>query len=102
MFSVLLMEPCVGAEGSLSVCPLPPPTPPPTGCHTVTIQPLPGFQASTLLPARPTGAGEHPLVTGVPFVSQILRTGGYSQEVSCIAKATGARVAVAMPAKGSF
>lgn len=49
MFCGLLMESCVGVEGSFSVCPLPCPPP---GPHIGTIQILP-------LPPRPLPGSQH-------------------------------------------
>lgn len=84
MSGVLLMEPCVGVEGSLTACPLLSPTPFPW-CH-IQYYPAspPALQASAQLPAHSPGAGGQSLAAGDAFVSQISRTDGHSQEVSVL------------------
>lgn len=81
MLGALLMEPCAGAEGSLGICPLrSPPHHSPLSHHDLLAFSL-ALQASAQIPAHSTGAGKQPLAAWMPFVSQILRTDGHSQEV---------------------
>lgn len=86
MFGVLLRESCVGAEGSFTACPLPP-SPFPWLPHKDHPASSPALLASARLPAHPPGAGGHSLAAGDPFVSQISRTDGHSQEVSVLQRA---------------
>ena len=84
MFGALLMEPCIRAEGSLGVChclPLPAhPQPHPLSTHDLPASSL-ALQVHPQILASSTGTGKQPLAAGMPFVSQILRTDGHSQEV---------------------
>lgn len=57
------------------------PHPQPHPCQPMTFQPPSGPPGPSLLLAPSTRTGQQPLAAGMPFVSQILRTDGHSQEV---------------------
>lgn len=99
MLGVLLMEPCVGAEGSLTACPLLP-SPLPLAATSGLSGLFPCSPGLCPAPSTPswgwrTILGSRRCICLPNLKDRWARPGGL-----CVAKITGARVAVAMPAKG--
>lgn len=89
MFGGVLGEPCAGAEGSLSICPLPSPPPPPP--HRDYPDSSPALRASACSQRSPLGL-EANLWQQKMCLSPKSQDRWAQPEGLCVAKATGARV----------